>query len=204
LAIELPNLHLAIVPVFALRCSIISTTPINITTVTTTGHPGVYKVHCTPIIRGNHQVSVTVRQIELGSVPVVVPFNPYLDTITPIRTIEGLNKPYGVAINEDGHVIVTEWGGNCVTVIDKEGRKIKSFVNKYDEDCYKNTEFSSPSGIAVDPNNSILVADDHKIQKISTNVIFGEIVESVGCEGNKPLEFFEPCGIAISPLIVKG
>jgi tripartite motif-containing protein 2/3/tripartite motif-containing protein 71 len=187
LAIELPNLHLAIVPVFALRCSIISTTPINITTVTTTGHPGVYKVHCT-----------------LGSVPVVVPFNPYLDTITPIRTIEGLNKPYGVAINEDGHVIVTEWGGNCVTVIDKEGRKIKSFVNKYDEDCYKNTEFSSPSGIAVDPNNSILVADDHKIQKISTNVIFGEIVESVGCEGNKPLEFFEPCGIAISPLIVKG
>lgn len=59
----------------------------------------------------------------------VVPFNPYhYDTITLIHTIDGLGCPWGIDVSDDGsHVIVTEYWSNCVTVLDREGKKVKSF-----------------------------------------------------------------------------
>ena len=181
LSIESSNSSLVTVPLSSLSCSVISSTPIN-TTVTTTDHPGVYRIHCTPVIRGSHQVNIRVNGIQLESVSVVVPFNPYVDTITPIRTIEGLDGPFGVAISNDGHVVVTENSGNRVTVLDKEGKKIKSFSTSGD------IKFSRPRGIAITPDNFILVTDNHKIQKISMD---GKLIASVGQEGTKPLEFNE-------------
>ena len=57
-----------------------------------------------------------------------IPFNPYSKTITPVSTIGKLNRPWGVAVSNDGsHVIVTERWGHCVTILDKEGKKVKSF-----------------------------------------------------------------------------
>ena len=111
LSIESPNSSLVTVPLSSLNCSVISSTPIN-TTVTSTDHPGVYKIHCTPVIRGSHQVNIRIGGIQLESISVVVPFNPYANTITPIRTIEGLAGPIGLAISNDGDVVVTENSGN--------------------------------------------------------------------------------------------
>ena len=67
---------------------------------------------------------------ELKDTSLVIPFNPYLDNIAPVRTITELNSLYGVAVSDDGHVIVTEFGSNCVTILDNGGRKIKSFGGK--------------------------------------------------------------------------
>ena len=39
----------------------------------------------------------------------MIPFNPYLDNITPVCTIPKLNRPWGVAVTDDGHIIVTEF-----------------------------------------------------------------------------------------------
>ena len=89
LSIELPNFSLVTAPLLSPSYSVISGTPGN-TTVTSTDLPEVYRIHCTPVIHGSHQVNIQVNGIQLGSVSVVVSFDPYLDTITPIRTIEGL------------------------------------------------------------------------------------------------------------------
>ena len=183
LSIESPNSSLVTVPLSSLSCSVISSTPIN-TTVTTTDHPGVYRIHCTPVIRGSHQVNIRVGDIQLESVSVVVPFNSYLDTITPIRTIDGFAGPFGVAISNDGHVVVAERSGNRVTVLDEQKKKIKSFST-----CGGDIKFSSPRGIAITPDNFILVTDEHKIQKISMD---GKLIASVGQYGTKPLEFNYP------------
>ena len=65
--------------------------------------------------------------VELEDTSLVIPFNPYLDKITPVHTITELNCPWGVAVSDDGHVIVTECRGYCVTILDIEGKKVKSF-----------------------------------------------------------------------------
>ena len=190
LSLELPNSSLLTVPLSLLSCSIISTdnTPIN-TTVTTTDHPGVYRIQCSLVMNGPHQVNVQVNNVQLESTLLMIPFDPYLAKHTSIRTIDGLNRPCG-AVSDDGHVIVAEMNGNCITVLDREGKKVKSFTSS------GNIKFSSPHGVAITPDNFILVTDDDKIQKLTMD---GKLIASVGRQGSKPLEFNVPIGIAISP-----
>ena len=190
LSLELPNSSLLTIPLSSLSVSVVSTdnTPIN-TTVTTTDHPGVYRIHCSPVTNGPHQVNVQVNNVRLKSTSLVIPFNPYLAKHTSIRTICGLNRPTGVAVSDDGHIIVTEWNGQCITVLDREGKKLKSFTSS------GNIKFSYPCGVAITPDNFILVTDKHKIQKLSMD---GKLIASVGQQGSKPLEFNVPKGITIS------
>ena len=191
LSLELPNSSsLLTVPSSSLSCSLVSTdnTPID-TTVTTTDHPGVYRIHCSPVMNGPHQVNVQVNNVRLKSTSLVIPFNPYLAKHTSICTVVGLTRPHGVAVSDDGHAIVAERDGNCITVLDREGKKVKSFTSS------GNIKFSSPRGVAITPDNFILVADEHKIKKLTMD---GKLIASVGQQVSKPLEFNVPRGITIS------
>ena len=195
LSMEAPNSSLVSVPVSSLKCSLVPVgkgyEPIHTTVTTTSTHPGVYRIHCSPSTSGTHTVKVQVDDVELEDTSLFIPFNPYLDNITPVRTITGLNLPWGVAVSDDGHVIITEHYRNCVTILDSEGKKIKSFGGK------GGLKFSFPRGVAITPDNFILVSDNHRIQKISMD---GSHIASVGEEGSGPLQFNKPAGLAISPI----
>ena len=196
LSMEAADSSLVSIPVSSLRCSLVpvgKSEPIH-TTVTTTSTPGVYRIHCNPSTRGTHTVKVQVYDVELEDTSLVIPFNPYLDNITPVRTITELKSPCGVAVSDDGHVIVTHWGGHCVTILDNEGKKMKSFGG---EGGSGNVQFSFPRGVAITPDNFILVSDNHRIQKISMD---GDCVASVGGLGSGRRQFNTPDGIAISPI----
>ena len=67
-----------------------------------------------------------------------LPFN----NIIPVRTITGVNGPWGVAVSDDDYVIVTD--GHCVTILDNEGRRMKSFGGKGGSG---NVKFSFPRGL---------------------------------------------------------
>ena len=125
----------------------------------------------------------------------MIPFNPYLKNITSVHTIPELNRPWGVAVANDGHIVVSEKDGDTVTILNRDGKKGKTFGLR---NGIKNVKFSHSRGVAITPDKFILVADEHKIQKISMD---GKCIESVGKEGSGPLEFDCPCGIAISPTI---
>ena len=198
LSMERPDSSLVSVPVSSLRCSLVPVgkgdEPIHTTVTTTSTHPGVYRIHCSPSTRGTHTVKVQVYDVELEDTSLVIPFNPLIDSITPVRTITELNRPWGVAISDDGHVIVTENKGNCITILDDEGKKLKSFGGKGGSG---NIKFSYPRGVSITPDNFILVSDSHRIQKISMD---GDCIASVGEKGSGPLQFNTPAGIAISPI----
>ena len=195
LSIQFCDSSLLTVPLSSLSCSVVpvgTATPIT-ATVTTTTHPGVYTIHCSPVTRGHHQVNVRINDVQVDSTSLTIPFNPYLDNITPIHTIPELNRPWRVAMTDDGHIIVSEYGAHCVTVLDRDGKKVKSFGQK--SGGSGNVKFSSPLGVAITPDNFILVADEHKIQKISMD---GKCIKSVGKQGSGPQDFDGPRNIAIS------
>ena len=195
LSIQYCDFSLLTVPLSSLSCSVVpvgTATPITATVITTT-HPGVYTIHCSPVTNGHHQVNVEVNDVQVHSTSLVIPFNPYFDNITPVRTIPELNGPWGVAVTDNGDIIVSECSHHCVTVLDRDGKKVKSFGLKSRGSV--NVNFHYPRGVAITPDNFILVADNHKIQKISMD---GKCIKSVGKEGSGP-EFNGPCGITISP-----
>ena len=179
------------IPLSSLTCSVV---PVGaaIPTVTTTTHPAIYTVHCSPVTRGCLKVNVKINGVQVASTSLYIPFNPYLDNNTPACTIPELNTPFGVAATDDGHIIVSERGSHCVTVLNRDGKKMKSFGQGSE-----NVKFSQPRGIAITSDNFILVADNHKIQKISMD---GKCITSIGKQGSGPLEFNEPNGITISQL----
>ena len=198
LSMEAQESSLVSVPVSSLRCSLVPVgkgdQPIHTTVTTTSTHPGVYRIHCNPSTRGTHTVKVQVYDVQLEDTSLAIPFNPCLDNITPVRTITELNRPWGVAVSDDGHVIVTEYSGKCVTILDNEGKKVKSLGGKGGSG---NVKFINPRGVAITPDNFILVSDDQGIQKISMD---GYHVASVGERGSRQRQFDIPDGIAISPI----
>ncbi|XP_011405168.1 PREDICTED: E3 ubiquitin-protein ligase TRIM71-like [Amphimedon queenslandica] len=101
-------------------------------------------------------------------------------------TIAELNGPWGVAVSDENLIMVTEWGGHCVTILDREGKKVKSLGGKGRSG---NVKFSSPRGIAITPDKCILVSDNHRIQKISMD---GHCLAIVGKKGSGPLQFIYP------------
>ena len=195
LSMEAP---LVSVPVSSLRCSLVpvgkGNEPIHTTVTTTSTHPGVYRIHCNPSTRGTHIVKVQVYDVELENTSLFIPFNPYLVNITPVRNITELHRPWRVAVSDDGHVIVTENNGHCVTILDNEGKKVKSFEGKGGSG---NVQFSYPKGVAITPDYFILVSDNRRIRKISMD---GDHVASVSEKGSGRQQFNIPDGIAISPI----
>uniref|UniRef100_A0A1X7TTI5 B-box C-terminal domain-containing protein n=1 Tax=Amphimedon queenslandica TaxID=400682 RepID=A0A1X7TTI5_AMPQE len=200
LSMEAPDSSVLCVPLSSLRCSLVPVgkgdQPIDTTVTTTSTDPGVYRIQCNPSTSGTHTVKVQVYDVHLEDTSLVIPINPYLDNITPVRTITELEGPWGVAVTDDNHVIITEHSGNCVTILDREGKKVKSLGG---EGGSGNFKFSCPRGVAITPDKFILVSDSKHglIQKISMD---GYLIASVGKWGSGPLEFSYPGGIAISPI----
>uniref|UniRef100_A0A1X7TUW3 RING-type domain-containing protein n=1 Tax=Amphimedon queenslandica TaxID=400682 RepID=A0A1X7TUW3_AMPQE len=198
LSMEAPDSSLLCVPLSSLRCSLVPVgkgdEPIDTTVTTTSTDPGVYRIQCKPSTRDTHTLKVQVYDVHLEDTSLVIPFNPYLGNITPVRTIPGLNCPWGAAVSDDNYFIITEYLGNCVTILDRERKKVISLGG---EGGSGNVKFFSPRGVAITPDKFILVSDNHKIQKISMD---GYLIASVGEFGRGPLQFNIPSGIAISPI----
>ena len=197
LSMEAPDSSLLSVPLSSFRCSLVPVGKgkrIRTTVTTTSTDPGVYRIQCKHSTRGTHTVKVQVYDVQLEDISLVIPFNPYLDNITPVYTVTELNVPWGVAVSDDNHGIITQCSRQCVTILDTEEKKVKSLGGKGGSG---NVKFSYPRGVAITPDKFIFVSDNHRIQKISMD---GYLIASVGEEGSGPLQFKHPDGIAISPI----
>ena len=155
-----------------------------------------YEISYQPTARGRHQLHIKVEGEHIKGSPFGVTVKlPVQKLGTPINTINGVNYPFGVTINQRGEIIVAECSGNCVSILNPTGEKLKSFGSH----GLGSGQFDAPRGVAVDDKANILVVDvdNHCIQKFTSG---GKLITVAGRKGNKPLEFNEPLGIAIHPL----
>ena len=148
----------------------------------------------TPVTRGLHQLHVKVYDIEISGSPVSIPVSvPPEKRGAPMKTICGLRGPSGLAVTDDGLVIVSERDRGCITMLDKEGKKINSVGSL----GTKRGRLVYPEGVALSSKGTILVADcnNHRIQEFTMD---GKCISCVGTKGNGPLQFCYPKGIAVS------
>ena len=95
-----------------------------------------------------------------------------------MRTVTGLNWPYGIAFNNREEMIVSEWGADRLSILDTRGQKIRTFGSRGDSPH----QMIYPAGIATDDSGNIYVSSYHKLQKFTST---GELIKCVGRKGGK-------------------
>ena len=159
------------------------------------GHQMKYSIKLVPCTVGEHQLIIQVGGVSIPSSPFTFSVIHSLQAKDkPIRIISGLNSPLNVAVSNNGNAVVVEQGAHCVTVISKEGKKVRSFGTEGS----KEGQFTYPHGVAISNDGHILVTDWHRLQKLTFS---GNCVKSVGGSerGSSQLQFNYPKGITIHP-----
>ena len=150
-----------------------------------------YKINYQPTIKGRHQLHVKVEGQHIRGSPFTIAVTSAVNNLgTPLRNITGVKQPWGVAINQRGEVVVTEYAGSRVAVFSLKGERLWSFGTRGSG----HGQFVDPAEVAVDSDGNILVVDN-RIQKLSAD---GQFLMAVGTEGGGPLQFSTPRGIAVN------
>ena len=153
-----------------------------------------YEIGYRPTVKGKHQFHVKVEGQHIRGSPFSVAVKLPVEKLgNPILTIDRVKGPWGVAVNQRGEVVVTEWDGHCVSVFSQCGKKLRSFGTEGSG----HGQFKYPGGFTVDSEGNILVADrgNHRIQKFTTT---GEFLTAVGTEGSGPLQFNDPSDVTFN------
>ena len=99
--------------------------------------------------------------------PAVTIFFPDGELIRELRSgsARRLQKPAGVAVDEDGNIFVADAACECIQKLDPRGRSLKTWGQK----GKGNSEFDGVGGLAVggDGNLYVLDAANHRVQKFS-------------------------------------
>ncbi len=153
-----------------------------------------YEISYQPTIKGRHQLHIKVEDQNIRGSPFTVAVNSPIEKLgTSILTICGLDGPNGITFNQRGEVVVAELRGNCVSIFNSSGEKLRSF----DTHGSGQGQFIHPCGVAVDGEGNILVADSNnsRIQKFTAE---GQFLTSVGTKGNGRLQFDYARGITFN------
>ena len=145
-----------------------------------------------------HQLHIKVEGEHIKGSPFTVTVKiPVKKLGTPIKIIGGVNRPWGVAVNQRGEILVAERNGHCISIFSPTGEKLRSFGSKGSGPG----QFNEPHGVIVDGDGNILVADgNHCVTIFSLEYKF---LTSVGSRGSNHLQFNHPLSVAISPTTKK-
>ena len=110
----------------AIQATLISLVDVTSSVQATVTHngSGIYSVTFTPRVRDRNDLTVTVNGKEIAGSPfrVFVKIHP-TQLEQPVRTITGLNGPWGIAINSQQQLVVAQSGGEKIAIMERDGRQ---------------------------------------------------------------------------------
>ncbi|KAG8226087.1 hypothetical protein J437_LFUL006394 [Ladona fulva] len=154
---------------------------------------GTVRASWIPPQEGTHTVNVLLRGKHIRGSPFVVQvyrIRDYSSIRSPVLVLGGegeeegrLCRPWGVAVDKRGNIVVADRSNNRIQIFSSDGRFIRAFGSQ-GSGC---GEFERPAGVACDCLGRIVVADkdNHRIQVFSAAdtsflLMFGERGSRVG------------------------
>ena len=136
-----------------------------------------YDIECTPQVRGQHRMAIAVNGLVVAKSPfsVIVKITP-TELSRPVRIINDLRGPTGIAFNSANELVVAEFNGGVV-VLDRDGNRVRSI-----ERHGPNYDLEEPWGVAIDADDNIYLTDqdngkvykfDKDLQVVNHSVIKG-------------------------------
>ena len=104
-----------------------------------------------------------------------------------------LYSPWGVAVNDQDEIAVTEYRNHRVSVFSSDGTHLRSFGRE----GKKNGEFQCPTGITFDSHGNIVVADywNSRVKVLNRN---GNFLSKFGEGGSRDNQLTLPEGLSIN------
>ena len=158
---------------------------------------GLYKISYSPRNEGRCKVAIKVNGKFVHGGQFIVRVKPF--QFRPVSSFGGegssvgkFSQPWGVAVNANDEIAVTDQNNYRVQIFSSEGKFLKSFGKKGNNAG----EFISPRGITFHNNGNIFVADcnNHTIQIFSGE---GEFVGSFGGKGDLDSQLNIPMGLSV-------
>ena len=159
------------------------------------GSNSFYRVMFTPTVKGQNKLHVAINNQYVTGSPFTVHVKSSVENLgSPFSHIDGLTKPWGIAVNEKREIIVSESTKHCISVYSTRGEKIRSFGTQGSGEG----QFESPRGLTLDDTGNIVVADynNHRIQMFTED---GQFLKEVGTRGAGPLQFNGPNALTFNP-----
>ena len=149
-----------------------------------------YKVIYCARQRGPHTLHIRIGDKHISGSP----FSLSVITATPSNIITGVERPWGLALDNEGQLVVVEHGGHCLSIFSEGGQKKRRIGSNGSGQGH----LQYPGGVAISATGDIIVADqgNQRIQVFSPD---GQSVKCVGTRGSGPLQFTNLIGIAIHP-----
>jgi DNA-binding beta-propeller fold protein YncE len=119
---------------------------------------------------------------------------------------DGLSDPYGIAVDRKGNVYFSDGGErNTVSVLAPDGgmRVLAGGIEGYRDGIGANASFNTPSGIALDKDGNVFVADtgNHAIRKIAADgtvsTLAGSGIAGFADGQGAQAQFNGPVGVAV-------
>jgi DNA-binding beta-propeller fold protein YncE len=110
-------------------------------------------------------------------------------------SIDGLNRPTGLAIDHNDHILyVVNTGSHNVKIYDLKGTYIKTLGGRGSEEG----EFNFPTDIFISKNGDIYISDtlNFRVQKFNNH---GRFLMSIGSNGDGTGNMGRPKGVAVDP-----
>ena len=138
-------------------------------------------------------MKVTLDNKDIDGSPFPFPVIPSLESRDkPVSVISKLGYPEGVAVSSNGIIAVAEHNKHTISIwySNEKGINIQGIIQQ---------QLKSPRGVALTPDDHILVTGIHRLQKFSFD---GHYVKCIGSykAGPDPLQFNCPRGLAIHPV----
>jgi len=152
----------------------------------------------TPKVPGAYSIEVKINGDKLPTCPFTVQVKGRELVVVgelDLKFIPGdvPQRLYGLAVNTDGKIVVTDVGAHCVYVFDRDGNCLRKIgcagINP--------GQFGYPVGVSYVNNNEILIAEEliRRIQHI--NIQTGTVVKGFGKRGLEKLEFGIPVDVCL-------
>ena len=152
----------------------------------------------TPKVPGAYNIEVKINGDKLPTCPMTVQVKERELVVVgelelklpPGDTLERL---YGIAVNTEGQIVVTDNFGNCVYVFDENGNCFR----KSRGEGSNTGQFQYPDGISFLNVNEVLIADysNNRIQRL--NIQTGTVTKSYGKKGKEKGEFGRPINVTV-------
>ena len=163
---------------------------------------GSYSVSITAQSAGEHELHVTIDNNHIRGSP--FKYHVMQARQTPYTSLSGAQQyistnsyPCDVAVTEEGHLAVAEYGSHTVTLYSKTGQKVHMFgtAGSYGD---ADGQFHSPSVVAI-KGDLLYVCEsgNNRVQKFSISQ--QSFISKFGTGGKGDGQFSNPYGICIDP-----
>ena len=152
----------------------------------------------TPKVPGAYNIEVKINGDKLPTCPMTVQVKErelFVISELKLKLFPGdkFKRLYGIAVNTEGQIVVTDNFGHCVYVFDKDGNCLR----KTGGEGSNTGQFQYPDGISFLNDNEVLIADynNDRIQRL--NIKTGIVVKSFGKKGREKGEFGSPLNVTV-------